>query len=89
MAISKISELSTEQKRYAVESGIPIAPTKTNTVYPFATMEVGDSFALGASHREMINVRGAVTGWNKAHAPMKFVIRLNRASGQYRCWRIA
>jgi hypothetical protein len=82
--------LTPEQQRYAVESGIPIAPTKARTsIYPFLSMEVGDSFALNSREfREIVNVRGAIVRFNKEHAPMKFSLRLNRASGEYRCWRL-
>ena len=89
MAATKI--LSDTQRAYAIESNIPIAPLKAeNSIYPFLKMNVGDSFALkDDSLREGTNVRNAIAIFNKAHAPMKFSLRLNRASGKYRCWRIA
>lgn len=92
MTITRITpELSADQHRYAVESGIPIAPRKAYGMdYPFLSMEVGDSFGLKSNlYRELVNVRGAISHWNKDHKPMKFSLRLDRATGLYRCWRIA
>ena len=85
------SHLNEDQKRYAVESNIPIAPRKAEGIdYPFLQMEVGDSFALNSdTHRECLNVRGAMNYWNKNHKPMKFGVRLDKSSGKYRCWRLA
>lgn len=91
MANNTNSGLTADQHRYAVESGIPIAPRKAvGRDYPFLSMNVGDSFALASNtHRECLNVRGAIQYWNRAHAPMKFAMRLDRKTGNYRCWRIA
>lgn len=91
MAESILSPLSPDQQRYAVESGIPVASRKAALMeYPFLSMEVGDSFALKTTtHRECTNVRGAISSWNKHHKPMKFGLRLDRNTGQYRCWRLA
>lgn len=92
MAVTPISSaLSPDQNRYAVESGIPIAPRKAIGMgYPFLSMKIGDSFALRTdTYRECVNVRGAIQHWNKTHAPMKFGLRMDRATGKYRCWRLA
>lgn len=34
------------QKTYKVEKGIPIPPKKTFSKYPFAILEIGDSFLV-------------------------------------------
>lgn len=83
--------VTTNIRQYAVESGIPIASRKGGEkTYPFLNMQIGDSFALEtSSHRECVNVRGAISNWNRAHAPMKFALRLDPNTSKYRCWRIA
>ena len=83
--------LTDSENRYAVESNIPIAPRKASEMaYPFLDMNVGDSFALKTNtHRECINVRGAISHWNRFHKPMKFGLRLDKSSGKYRCWRLS
>lgn len=82
---------NTDIRRYAIQTGIPIAPAKKVHVYPFATMNVGDSFPLESNDwREIDRVRAAVQHWQKRHAPMRFAVRqTDPASKQYRCWRIA
>ncbi len=81
-----------DRQRYAIESGIPIAPGKyARMVYPFATMNVGDSFELtDNSFQEVDRVRSAVQAWQRRHAPMKFAVRMkDPTTRNYRCWRIA
>lgn len=80
------------QHRYAVESGIPIAALKyAKKLYPFATMEVGDSFPLADnSFQEVDRVRASVQDWQRRHPPMKFAVRqTDPATKNYRCWRVA
>lgn len=69
----------TEQIRFQIESGIPL-PTK----FPFAQMQVGDSFlippdtqrtAVDAAARRYGNKRG-----------MKFTVRSTPHG--FRCWRV-
>lgn len=79
-------------RRYSIETGIPIAPLKSaKNIYPFATMSVGDSFALAEGNiREVERVRAAACYWGLRHAPMKFAVRISDPSIRaYRCWRIA
>ena len=86
--MSKVIDLKDPQRKFAIESGIPIAPGKAaNLIYPFGGMEVGESFAIGISYREVAAVKAAVYQWNKKHPPMKFVVR--RVGAAHRCWRIA
>ncbi len=53
--------------------------------YPFAEMEVGDSFA---STSDVVSVRSALARWRLQYdKSRKFSIHVN-ATG-YRCWRVA
>lgn len=76
---------------YSIESGIPIAPRGLARAYPFATMDIGDSFPLKDNDfREVDRVRAAVQQWQMRHKPMKFAVRrVSPADKSYRCWRIA
>jgi len=57
--------------------------------YPFGTMAVGDSFALGVHfHTEVAKVRDAATKWKSKHPGWDYTIR-KQDDGSYRCWRIA
>jgi hypothetical protein len=63
-----------------IEKNVPLP-----VIYPFAKMEVGDSFAVPSSiRRETVSV--AANRYGAKHG-MKFTVRLmpNRS---YRCWRI-
>ncbi len=90
--MAKVFDLTDPQRKFAIESGIPVGPTKANgSIYPFAAMEVGQSFAIeGTDFRSVQNVRSAVGTWNRLHAPMKFVVRRDpRTIDGHRCWRVA
>lgn len=80
------------QHSYSVSSGIPIAPGKyRKRLYPFGTMEIGDSFPLADnSYQEVDRVRAAAQEWQRRHSPMKFAVRqVDPTTKEYRCWRIA
>jgi len=84
--------MTTDKNRYAIESGIPIAPRKLyKKIYPFSTMEIGDSFSLAEnSFGEIGRVRAAAYYFETRHQPMKFAVRISDPSTRaYRCWRIA
>ena len=68
--------------QYAVESGIPIAPTKRSK-YPLHIMEVGQSFAFEAADIE--RVRQYVFQFARKHKPMKFKVSVSHL----RVWRTA
>lgn len=66
---------------YEVESNIPVPLfRKSCSLYPFDTMEVGDSFLA-----EEANVRSAAGQYSKRHG-RKFTTRA--VEGGYRVWRI-
>lgn len=68
-----------------IEKGIPM-PTGTKLPkYPWAEMEVGDSFVVPDD--KVIRVRSAAQQWNSNHAE-KFVVRKG-FDDIYRCWRKA
>lgn len=66
---------------YKVESGIPIPG-----MYPFASMNVGDSFEL-PDPAKRTTVAVAVYRYAKEHGK-KFTIR-KTPTGELRCWRVA
>lgn len=65
-----------------VAKGIPLP-----TIYPFASMEVGDSFAIPPTiKRTAVSV--AAMRYGKKHG-MKFTIRqVDFVGKKFRCWRI-
>jgi hypothetical protein len=87
--ITKISALS--PKPYVVESGIPISPKRAGvSSYPFASMKVGDSFAISDERNALTRVRAIASLYGTNHPPMKFSVRMTDPHARtYRCWRIA
>jgi hypothetical protein len=72
---------------YKIEKKVPI-PNKLYTKqpkWPFREMEIGDSFVLPES--EVKNARSSAYQLH-IRTGLKFIIRLNRDNGEYRCWRI-
>lgn len=61
----------------------PEIPSSYRNRYPFRSMNVGDSFALGTD--ELLHVRTA-SAWFGRRNDMKFSTR--KHDGAYRCWRI-
>jgi hypothetical protein len=92
MTITKISALSPDRKSYLVESGIPVSQKRGGvSSYPFASMEIGDSFAISNNERrEVERVRVSAFYYAIGRAPMKFSVRMTDPKARtYRCWRIA
>jgi hypothetical protein len=83
----------------AIDKNIP-APAGTRgrpARYPFADMEVGDSFAVplagetwgkGTSDKAVSRLSNASNSFGKRNN-WKFVTRSRKAEGVVRCWRIA
>jgi len=77
---------------YNVEKDIPVCkiksgrPDNRGSKYPFASMEVGDSFLVGQEQMEIKRVISAASIWGK-RLNMRFSV-LNTEDG-YRCWRRA
>ncbi len=58
--------------------------------YPFAQMEVGDSFAVPGPDKKMIgNLGGARAAYQKKNPGVKFTTRSLKAEGILRIWRIS
>lgn len=71
--------------QYKIKKGIPIPPRNTGrkSMYPFAEMRIGDSFAVMANKAR--SVSAASQHFGKLHK-QKFICR--RIDGGYRCWRV-
>ena len=85
MTKANLSVVSANQ--ITVERGIPMA-TKVGDAtrkYPFNTMEVGDSFALGNLSRDTVS--NAAYAYGKINSN-KFSVR-KLPDGTHRCWRLA
>lgn len=71
-----------------LKSDIPLPSTKSYalgaTKYPFAKMQVGDSFGIESGRHKL--VRSAVCNRHLKY-PERFAIRQHE--GEWRCWRIA
>lgn len=73
--------------KYKIESGVPMPKRGQICKYPFAEMNVGDSFALAASDRNRIKTAAIKFGHRHKQ---KYSIRcVDPIKGDYRCWRIA
>ena len=55
--------------------------------YPFATMEVDDSFPV--KRDDLRKVRAAASAYGRAHNKRFSVRLINPSAKTYRCWRIA
>lgn len=78
---------------YTVEKNVPI-PANTGSytgarprIYPFNTMDVGDSFGMG-SKEEARRVTAAASSYSKTHGGGRFSVQ-QVPGGGYRCWRIS
>jgi hypothetical protein len=68
---------------FAIVQGVPIPGIKPPSVYPFADMQVGDSFYCEASHKLSVRTSAHVYG---RKFKVKFVTRSD-GSG-VRVWRV-
>jgi len=74
---------------FEVEKGIPVVPRRgpaRGRKYPFAAMEVGDSFLAPGYARNRINA--SVYRWKSSHLGQQFAIRAVD-DGCIRVWRVA
>jgi hypothetical protein len=69
--------------KFEIEKGIEIPKERGNKInmYPFAEMEVGDSFLTEVTH-----VTGSVANFHKQNPEKKFTTR--KVEGGIRVWRI-
>jgi hypothetical protein len=77
---------------YEIQSDIPLPRLVCGRdSYPFASMAVGDSFALESNDiKNVQRVRTAASWYGLRNEPVKFAVRrVDPITKQYRCWRIA
>lgn len=83
----------------AIDAGIPVPPPSNGgraPKYPFAAMNVGDSFAIpltGLMHEKggdlaYNRLKGASVRWKNKHGG-EYRIRTRREEGVVRCWRVS
>ena len=74
--------------KYKIESGVPMPETRgRHYIYPFAEMNVGDSFAVAASDVKLI--RTSASHFGLRHKQKYSILCIDPIKGDYRCWRIA
>ena len=73
---------------YEIEKNVPMKHKKDKErftrKYPFADMDIGDSFKVEPENRERVRVASAVEGTRKGK---RFKIALDE-NDQIRCWRL-
>jgi hypothetical protein len=82
---------------FEVEKNVPMPPVYAgrNAKYPFADMEVGDSFAIpldgvpamNGGDRAVATLRSSAIQRSKRHGG-KYAVRTDREVGVARCWRV-
>jgi hypothetical protein len=80
-----------------IDKGVPVPPKRpgTETKFPFATMQAGDSFAQPPKDgQDTIKLRQRLTGaahaWAKRHAPgAKFTTRVEPDGKSVRIWLLS
>lgn len=71
---------------YKIEKNVPTPRTVTKTRYPFAEMEIGDSFLIKTAE-ENDKVRNAAMMYRIRNSP-KFIVTIQRVENGWRLWRI-
>lgn len=80
-----------EVMSYEIEKGVPVPKNAAGysrlgrRKYPFAQMEIGDSFAFSDNTKQ--NTAGAAVFRENKRSDFKFVTR--KVDGVIRCWRVA
>jgi len=75
-----------------IEKYVPIPEKKffrkaSEPKYPFAEMEVGDSFSVASDKKSISNLVGARGKFMKSNPSIKFTSRTCSEEGVYRTWR--
>jgi hypothetical protein len=72
---------------FKIEKDIPLSESRSGPrpKYPFASMEVGDSFFIPGD-RSSRSVSGSVSHWRKSHPKQQFATR--KVENGLRVWRI-
>lgn len=73
-----------------IDKGIPIPERRTHTKFPFADMEIGDSFFVPAKQTKMSTLAARVSVARKRHAPRSFLLAkvTEKKIEGTRVWRI-
>lgn len=70
-----------------IDRGVPLSKARTKKKYPFAQMQVGDSFFF-EELTEVESAQASGKGYSKRHNP-EFRMTRRKVEGGYRLWRIA
>lgn len=76
-----------------IEKGVPIPPVQERIAFPFAEMEVGDSFFVAATldaTSVMARIRAKHRYWRLGQCPRpEMRVTIRKVPGGVRCWRVA
>lgn len=74
------------EEEFILETGIPVPPSTRTCKFPFATMEVGQSFPFDIGLKA--KVANSSSRYGKLHGK-KFIVRKVEEKGEVkgRCWR--
>ncbi|CAH1657586.1 hypothetical protein CHELA1G11_13031 [Hyphomicrobiales bacterium] len=82
-----LSGIPSDPSGYNIEKNIPMPmPGGSRRRYPFYELNVGESFHISGSEKDMQAVRVAACHYGRRHG-RKFTVRAEDEGG--RCWRIA
>jgi hypothetical protein len=72
-----------------IEKNIPLPPKETRqTKYPYARMEVGDSFFVAQTQASKDSVYSSIQ-WAQRKLRFKFIVRADNDNAGVRVWRVA
>ena len=72
---------------FEIEKGVEIPKNSALALYPFKTMDVGDSFFVPCDADQREKVQRTISQCARRRQPLKFVTR--QLADGVRCWRIA
>ena len=75
-----------------IEKNIPLPSIvqRSQCMYPFDEMGIGDSFFVGPDPLRVQSVRNSLNTWLNRNGPVKYRFTVRRTvGGGYRCWRLA
>ena len=70
-----------------IEKGVPMPQRNTTHNYPFAEMEIGDSFVVPKSRKAGL-AQAARTYSTKVDSKVKFTLRTSKTVDEVRMWRV-
>ena len=82
--MTNVMKMPAELTSFKVEKGVPFPEVMSGSKYPFARMEVGDSFSVSEDDLKRItSVR------TSAQKKTGFTFSVRKFGSAYRCWRTA